>query len=350
MRKLLMLLTSLIVFFVVGCSNEGAGSGGTSNNSQESNSSETIEFRIGTGNNESHPHYHGMVKLKEVLEEEGGDRFDVKFFLNSTVGDDREMIEGLQMGTLDATIPAVGVVSNFVTDFEIFNFPFLFPNEEVADEVLGGPTGQQILDRLQEQGQGVLGMDYWEQGFFLLTNSSREVKTLEDLKGLSIRTIENEIQVDTLRALGANPTPMPWGELFTAMQQGVVDGQQNPIANIHSAKFYEVQDYLTITNHHYGPSIFLVSEIFWNKLSEEEQQLVDKAIKAGNTEAKRVMREQNAAQLQEVEEYGMTITELDDSEIDRMRELAQPVIEKYSEEIGKDFVNEFYQAVEDAQK
>ncbi|MET3507350.1 DctP family TRAP transporter solute-binding subunit [Halalkalibacter oceani] len=347
MNKFLGLLTSLlIVLLIVGCSSENTDS---SNGSQDADATEKIEFRIGTGNNESHPHYQGLVKLKEVLEEEGGDRFDVQFFLNATVGDDREMIEGLQMGTLDATIPAAGVVSNFVPEFEIFNFPFLFPNEEVADEVLAGPAGREILDQLQEQGQGVMGMDYWEQGFFLLTNSSHEVKTLEDLEGLTIRTIENEIQVDTLRALGANPTPMPWSELFTAMQQGVVDGQQNPIANIHSAKFYEVQDYLTITNHHYGPSIFLVSEIFWGKLSEEEQQLVDKAIKSGNEEAKRVMREQNAAQLQEVEESGVVITELDDSEFDRMRELTQPVVEKFSEAIGKEFVDRFYQAVEDAQ-
>ncbi len=347
MRKTLALLFIAIVFFVVGCSSNKVEK--PSGDNQEVDSTEKIKFGIGTGNNEEHPHYKGIVKIKEILEEEGGDRFDVQIFPNSTVGDDREMIEGLQMGTLEATIPAVGVVANFVPEFEIFNFPFLFPNEQVADEVLGGATGKEILGKLQEQNQGLVGVDYWEQGFFLLTNNKHEVKTVEDIKGLKIRSIENGIQLDTLRALGANPTPMAWSELFTAMQQGVVDGQQNPIANIYSAKFYEVQDYLTITNHHYGPSIFLVSEIFWNKLSDEEKGLVEKAIKSGNDEAKRIMREEAAAQLQEIEQKGITVTELEESELEKMHELVQPVIDKYSKEIGEEFVDRFYQAIEAAQ-
>ena len=176
-----------------------------------------------------------------------------------------------------------------------------------------------------------------------------KLTTLDDINGLKIRSIENEIQLETLRALGANPTPMPWSELFTALQQGVVDGQQNPIANIYSAKFYEVQDYLTLTNHLYGPSIFLVSEIFWNKLLEEDQALVEKAIKAGNDEAKRIMRGENEKQLQEMEDYGLTVTELDESELEKMQDAVQPVIDQYSEQLGKEFVDSFYQAIEDAQ-
>lgn len=353
-KKILTLITLVIVLFVAGCSSGDNNSVNNetsepSSDNQASNSTEKIEFRVGTGNNEEHPHYKGIVKIKEVLDEEGDGRFDVQIFPNATVGDDREMIEGLQMGTLDATIPAVGVVSNFVSEFEILNFPFLFPNEEVADEVLGGPAGKELLDKLQEQDQGLIGVDYWEQGFLHLTNNSHEVKTLDDINGLKIRSIENEIQLETLRALGANPTPMPWSELFTALQQGVVDGQQNPIANIYSAKFYEVQDYLTLTNHLYGPSIFLVSEIFWNKLSEEDQALVEKAIKAGNDEAKRIMRGENEKQLQEMEDYGLTVTELDESELEKMQDAVQPVIDQYSEQLGKEFVDSFYQAIEDAQ-
>lgn len=343
MRKYIILCAVILTLLISGCSSN-------TENVDTENTDDTIKFRVGMGNSEDHQHYAGLEKMIEVLEEESGGKFDVEIFANATLGDDREMMEGLQAGTLDATLPAVGVVSNFVTEFEIFNFPFLIPDHETVDNLIESPEIEDLLNKFEETGQGMVGMDIWEQGFLQLTSSKHEINSIEDMKGLKIRAMENDIQLDTLKHLGANPTPMAYSELFTALQQGAVDGQQNPISNIYSDKLYEVQDNVTMTNHHYGPSIFLVSEQFLDKLSDEEREILENAIFEGNKKAKEVSREQESEQIEKIKEAGLKVIDLDEKEIEKMEEEVQPLIDKYRKELGEEFVDDFYQAVEDASK
>lgn len=351
----IMVLISLLLV-ACGNTNNTSTSGGTEQNSGNvassenekptaNESTEKMTFRIGIGLSESHPQYKGLVKFKEVLEAESNGKYDVQIFANGTVGDDRSMMEMLQLGTLDATNPATAVIANFVPEFAVFDFPFLFPNEQVADQVLDGPVGQELLDKLQAQ--GIVGLNYWELGFLNITNSKREVRTSEDFKGLKIRTMENQVHLDTLRALGANPTPMAFSELFTALQQGTVDGQQNPPATVVAQKFYEVQPYMTLTQHVYGPFVFMMSKMYWDKLSDEDKQLFMKAANAGRDEERRLIREENMQNLKTLEEQGMSIVELAPGEREKLQQLVQPVIDQYADSVGRDLVDKIYRAVEE---
>ena len=304
---------------------------------------EKIVMRIGIGQSDVHPQYAGLVKFKEIVEAETNGKFEVQINHSGTVGDDRGMMEMLQLGTLDGTCPSSAPVVNFCKDFMIFDFPFLFADYDEVDRVLDGEVGRELLDKLN--GTGLVGMNFWELGFLSITNSKQPVETLEDLKGLKIRTMENEVQMDCLEAWGANPSPLAFSELFTALQQGTFDGQQNPFASINSMKFYEVQDHLAVTDHVYNPFIFLISQKFWDKLTPEEQEIFQKAADAGRDEERRLVREQNASLLSDLEGYGMQVTYLSDADKETMKELAQPIVDKFSKEMDEAFVGRFYDAV-----
>ncbi|MFS8512164.1 MAG: DctP family TRAP transporter solute-binding subunit, partial [Planifilum fulgidum] len=218
--------------------------------------------------------------------------------------------------------------------------------EEEADAVLDGPLGQKILDKLPEH--GLVGLTYWENGYRNLTNSRRPVKRAEDFRGLKIRTMQTDVHLDAFKALGSNPTPMPFSEVFTALESGTVDGQENPLATIVSNKFYEVQDYLSLTEHVYTPFVFLVSKSFWDRLSPEDQQLIrEAAIEAGKYE-RELNRKANAEALEELKKQGIKINEVSPEERERMKQIIQPVIEKYRNKLGEDLVRQLFEEVEKA--
>lgn len=345
-KTIILLLVFSLIFAMAACSTTKAADESadaetalTDNNTSE----EKVIMRIGIGQSDTHPQYAGLVKFKEEVEANTNGKFEVQINHSGTVGDDRGMMEMLQLGTLDGTCPSSAPVVNFCKDYMIFDFPFLFGDYEDVDRVLDGQLGQELLDKLD--GTGMVGMNFWELGFLSITNSKHPVETLDDMKGLKIRTMENEVQMDCLEAWGANPSPLAFSELFTALQQGTFDGQQNPFASIYSMKFYEVQDYLTVTNHVYNPFIFLISQSFWDKLTPEEQEIFQAAADAARDEERRLVREQNDNLLSELEEYGMQISYLGEDDIEEMKEIAQPIVDKFSQQMDADFVSRFYEAV-----
>ncbi|MDC3412190.1 TRAP transporter substrate-binding protein [Aquibacillus sp. 3ASR75-11] len=347
-----LILTALLVFVLAACgSNEEGTNESGSNGTDEDNGEKTTEtktIRAGIGLNEDHPQYKGLLKFKEIVEEKTDGAIKVETYASGQLGDDRTMTEALQLGTQEVTIPSTAPLANFVPEFSVFDFPFLFPNEEVADEVLDGEVGQKFLDKLEDQ--NLVGLAYWENGFRNLTNSERPVATAADFDGLKIRTMENNLHLEAFRALGANPTPMAFTELFTAMQQGTVDGQENPFATIYLSKFYEVQDYVSNTNHIYSPFVFLMSKSFYDGLTEEQQTIVkEAAVEAGQYERK-LNREANDKYLDNLIEEGMTYTEITPEARQEMIDLIQPVIDKYAKEIGEDTVQEVYDAIDEASK
>lgn len=357
----------VLALVVVGCGSNEAGSG-TSNDSSKNTSSNTKDttpsekesepaketkaevkvINAGLGLNDQHPQYFGLMKFKEIVEEKTNGEIEVKAFHSGQLGDDRTMTEALQLGSQEVTIPSTAPLANFVSEFTIFDFPFLFPNEEVADVVLDGPVGQKILDMLESQ--DLVGLAFWENGFRNVTNSKRPIAGLEDFKGLKLRTMENEMHLEAFRALGANPTPMAFTELFTAMQQGTVDGQENPFATIYLSNFYEAQDHVSNTNHVYSPFVFLMSKSFYDDLTAEQQVIVrEAAIEAGKHE--RVLnREANNKYLDELIAKGMTYTEISPEEQAKIQKAVQPVIDTFSEKIGQEIVDEVYNAVKEASK
>jgi TRAP-type transport system periplasmic protein len=352
MKKKLGLLfsTAILALGIVGC-----GGGATPAPETPAPGGDTTEaptevktMRAGIGLNDQHPQYKGLVKFKELVEEQTNGAIIVETYHSGQLGDDRTMTEALQLGSQEITIPSTAVIANFIPEFSVFDIPFLFPNEEVADAVLGGDVGEELLSRLADQ--RLVGLGYWENGFRDLTNSRHPVATVDDFKGLKIRTMENQLHLEAFRALGANPTPMAFTELFAAMQQGTVDGQENPYATIYLQKFYEVQQYVSDTHHIYSPWVFLVSKSFFDGLTPEQQEIVTNAAYEAGAFQRNMNRETAAEYLANLQAEGMTFTEVSPEARQEMVDTVAPVIEKFADQIGRDVVDAVFQAVAEAQQ
>lgn len=273
------------------------------------------------------------LKFKEVVEAESGGELTVSIYPNAQLGDERNLLESMRMGVVDSAIITGGPIMNFMPKFGVFDLPFLFSTPEQAYRVLDGEIGKKMLEEMAQHGWK--GLAYGERGFRNLTNSKHPVSTPEDMKGLKIRLMQNPVYVDSFRALGANAVPMAWTEALTALQQGAIDGQENPLNVIVSFNLFESQKYLAITRHAYAPNVIMMSMKTWEKLSPELQSIVqDAAVKAA--EANRAYdNEKEAEWLQFLKDKGMEVTTPDTA---AFREAVKPVYEKYEEEFGKELV------------
>jgi tripartite ATP-independent transporter DctP family solute receptor len=223
---------------------------------------------------------------------------------------------------------ATSTLAGIVKEFGLLDFPFIVSTAEQADQLLDGPLGQQLLDKLSAH--GLIGLAFWENGFRNVTNSKRPINKPEDLDGLKIRVMPNPVYLDSFKAVKANPVPLAFGELFTALESKAVDAQENPYAIIVSNKFYEVQKFLSITNHTYNAFAVIVSKKFWDKLSAVEQKILkDSALQARDYE-RQISRQASVKALATLKTNGMTINEFASSEAQRMRQVLVPVMDKFS--------------------
>lgn len=241
---------------------------------------------------------------------------------------------GAQEMMVGSTAPLAGMVK----EFGVFDLPFLFNSEKEADAVLDGQLGQDLLKKLEAK--GLVGLVYWENGFRNMTNSKRPIVRAEDMQGIKLRVMQNQIALGVFNTLGANAVPMPFSELFTALETRTVDGQENPITTIQSSKFYEVQPYLTITRHVYTPWVVLASKKWWDKLSPDEQRLVRQAAEASRDFERKDSRADSLKAMGTLEQAGMKINTVSPEEVARMREKVQPVVDKYTQELGPDLIQQ----------
>jgi tripartite ATP-independent transporter DctP family solute receptor len=255
------------------------------------------------------------------------------------------MISSLQGGTLEMTVPDTSTLvgSAGLEPFGLINLPFLFDKAEQADTLLDGPFGQKLMAKLPEK--GLVGLGFWENGFRQVTNSRRQINTAADFAGLKLRVIQNPLFIATFTALGVSAQPMPFPEVYTALEQGVVDGQENPLATILSSKFYEVQDNVVISNHIYSVWALLMSKKFWDKLSPEEQQLITEAAKEATAAEREIIRTYSANALEELKSEGMKVTTLPDAEMAKLREMTKPVWDKFTKEFGQESADEMLTAL-----
>lgn len=268
---------------------------------------------------------------KEVEKRTDG-RYKVETFYNGSLGGERESIEAVQLGTQALTFSSTGPVPNFVPETKILDIPFLFRDKAHARAVLDGPIGDDLLKKFDARGFKALA--WAENGVRHMTNSRREVHTPEDLKGLKMRTMENPVHITAYKALGIVPTPMAFPEVFTALQQGTVDGQENPLSVIMSAKFDQVQKYLSLTGHVYSPAIFLMNKAEYDKLKPEDQKAFVEAAKAA-VQANRARVDQDDANgVAELRRRGMDVSE----NIDKSKFVAKlaPVEAQFEKQFGKD--------------
>jgi tripartite ATP-independent transporter DctP family solute receptor len=293
-------------------------------------------FRFATQGPEGHPSVPGMRKFAELVEAKSGGKMHVKLFLAGVLGSDQANISAIQGGTLDMAVMNSGILASVVKELALFDFPFLFSNAKEADAVCDGPIGKKLHAKLEEK--GLVGLAYWELGFREITNSKRAINKIQDLEGLKLRVIPNPININWTKALGINPTPLSFPELYGAMEQKAVDGQENPVGVIASNKFWEVQKYIVLTNHQYNPQSVIFSKKLWDTLNQGERKILeDSALEAAKTQREKT-REMAANNLEQLKKNGMTATTLPAADMVQLREKMKPVIEKYTANVGADLV------------
>ena len=259
-------------------------------------------------------------------------RYSCQHFANSALGGEREMIEAVQLGTQDLVNTSTGPLGNFVPEVKIFDIPFLFRGYDHARHTMDGPIGQNVLKAMQSK--GLIGLAWTENGFRHMTNSKHAIVTAADAGGLKMRTMENKVHMAGYKTFGILPTPMPFPELFTALQQGTVDGQENPIPVILSAKFAQVQKYLSLTGHVYSPAVIILSPTVWNKLSDADKKVfTDAAVKAGAAQRKKV-NDDEANGIAQLKKDGMQVVEKVDGE--SFRKAVAPAYAEFAKEFGAD--------------
>ena len=300
-----------------------------------------VTLRLAHVVNEQDGFHIAAVKFQELVEERTQGAVSIDIYPNASLGDERTLLEGMQIGSIDMGLITNGPVANFVEEMAVFELPFLFPSPEAAYGVLDGPIGQELLDKLADV--NLKGLAYAERGFRNLTNSQRPVNSPDDLDGLRIRVMENPVYTDTFRELGANAIPMAWTEALTAMQQGTIDGQENPVNVIHSFNLDETQAYMTLSRHTYAPAIFVMGMPVWNQLPEAAHEvLIDAAQEAAEHE-RRMNAEMEADQLAALRDAGMEINDTPD--LEAFQAAVAPVYDKYGDQFG-DYLERIQAALE----
>lgn len=279
------------------------------------------------------PQGQGAVKFAELVKQKSGGKMDVRLFAGGTLGGDLQTVSALQGGTIDLTVLNAGLLVGLDKQFALLDLPFLFNTPEEADAIVDGPIGQKLVKGLEEK--GLMGLGYWELGFRQTTNSRRPITKVEDFKGLKLRVLQSPLFIDLFNKLGANAVPLPFPEVYAALEQKVVDGQENPYPTILGAKLSEVQKYLSNTRHIYNAQAFLISKKTWDGLSAEQRKIISDSAMEAQAFQRKFSRDSMNAALAELKKSGMEANDLSPAEMNRLREAVKPVIDKFSKESGE---------------
>ncbi len=309
---------------------------------------QTIELKLGfvTAASETDPYYISSKKFAELVDSYTKGKYKVNLFPSGQLGNESEMIKNLTMGTMDFGLITNAPVGSFVNAFMVFDLPFIFPSAEVAHKVLDGETGQMLLSKLDKL--QIVGLGYSEGGFRHMINNVKPITTPEDTKGIKFRVMTTPIYIGLFQSLGSNAVPMPWGEVFTAVQQKVIDGLEIPIPVIYANKYHEVAKYLSLTGHTYSPLIFMCSEQRWKKFTAEEKDLVKKAAAEASAFNRNALKGINADILKKLAAAGMVVNEI--SNKTPFQDAVKPMYTKFEGEIGKDVLNAVVKARDAASK
>ena len=293
-------------------------------------------LKFATQNPKGHPIVVGMEKFAEALGAKSGGRIKLSLFPGGVLGGDAHNVSALQGGTIDLVSLNAGILASQAKEFAVFDFPFMFASSQEADAVVDGPFGKMMFGKLDVK--GMHGLAYWELGFRSLTTSRRPLQKVDDIAGLKLRVIPNAINIDWVTALGANPTPLAFPEVYAALEQRAIDGQENPFTVIAANKFYEVQKHLAITNHQYNPQAVIVSKKLWDALSDTEKKLFTEAAAVATAEQRKAAREQAGQALETLKKNGMLVTEFSPAETAKFRDKMKPVLDKHAAIVGPEVV------------
>lgn len=307
-----------------------------------------IKAKLGTSLPDTHPQTIGARKFAEIVDKKSSGRIKITVYSAAQLGSDQQMQAALRGGTQEFTVPSTATLANLIKEFGVIGLPFSFANEKQADAVLDGPFGQSLLSRLPEK--DLIGLGFWENGFRNFTNSKRPINRADDLSGLKVRTMQNNLYIDLFNGLGANAVPMPVNELFTALETRAVDAQENPFTVVHAQKFYDVQKYLSTTGHAYDALVLISSKKFWDGLKPEDRTTIQDAAREATLFQRQTSRELNTRMRGELVKLGMQVNDVSDVERQRMREKLAPVIAKHQAAVGEETAKAFFDAIAKAPK
>jgi tripartite ATP-independent transporter DctP family solute receptor len=305
-------------------------------------------IRWGHLNNTDHPVSFGVKKFAEILLAKSGGKLNVREFASSQLGNELQQQSALRGGTQEMLSASTTSLATVVPEFGLLDFPFIVSTTEQADALVQGAFGKAMLDVLPQR--GLIGLGYWGLGFRNVTNSKHPIAKVEDFAGLKLRVIPNPVYLESFSAFKANPIPMAFGELYSALETRTVDGQENPYTVILSNKFYEVQKYVSATGHTFTQNIIIVSKIFWDKLSPVEQRMLQEAYAESREYQKEQTRLQTEKALSELQAKGMQYNAVAPAELERMRQAVQPVVAKVSANLKPETVKLFNEELDRIRK
>jgi tripartite ATP-independent transporter DctP family solute receptor len=350
MKKVLAMCISVLLvmsLLLTGCSgqkNEETKQAPSQEQKQETEKKEdkkpekVVKLKMGHVVADTHPWQKGALKFAELVAEKTNNTVQIEVFSNSTLGNDRDLVEGMQMGSVDFALVA-GVLGNFYEGIQLLELPYLFENQDHLRKVIYGPVGEEIKQNLQSKA-GIIGLEFWERGPRQLT-TNKAINSVEDIQGLKIRVPEIPPMVAAWKAMGANPTPMAFGELYTALQQHIVDAQENPFVNIATARFDEVQSHLAVTEHVFGYVLHVMSEKTYNKLTPEQQKAIREAAKEAMEYENKIVTENEGKLLEELKSRGMQVTYPDK---EGFKNKARTVHQEFADKYGKDLYEKIINA------
>lgn len=305
-------------------------------------------MKVGLGVPESHFEVRAMKEFKKYVEEKTQGEILVDLYPATQLGNDKEVLEAIKVNVAHMNLPGPAVLGNFVKDFSIVSLPYLFATQEIADKVCDGPWGQKLLSKLDAA--GFVGLGFGDFGYRHVTNNVRPITRLEDFKGLKLRVMQNPSHIAVFRSLGANPTAMAFSEVFSALQQGVIDGQENPLKNITSNKLTEVQKHLTLTRHVYEWIIFVVGKRFYDGLTPEQRKTLQEAAIIARDYMRNAVVADDAEALEEIRKAGLVVTELTPGEFARIQETATKTVVEEANKINPQLYKELVEAIAAAGK
>lgn len=332
MRVVLLLIFVLLATSLTGCGQKNqSNSGGKNENSIVLKASHVLQ--------EEHPYHDGFLKMKEIVEQKTNGEVQIEVFANAVLGEETESVEKMIKGTIDMATLSPSGMTTLVKEYYACDLPFNFRNEEEARAFYDGEIGDILFEKTEEI--GLVGLAWWEYGFRNVCNGKVPVRTPEDMKGLKIRIQNSPVHIATMKALGANPVPLGFSEVYTSLQQGVIDGWETPPIAILTGRYYEVQDYYSLTGHFYDPSPVYISKKTWDKLTPEQQEILKEAAIEARDYMRELISEQTDKAIEEIKEKGMEVIEINEEEYKAFQEATKDVYKEFENEIGKEFLDNF---------
>lgn len=332
MRKISFIFGLIAILLLVACGEDSSSLGG----GEVKEEKDTYTITVSNSVEEDSALHKGLMKFKEVAEEKSDGQLKVEVFSNAELyASEREAIEAVQAGNIEVTSPATAPLSNFVKEFMLLDFLFVFDNIDEANDALDGELGQVLREKLEEN--QLKGIGWGSAGMTQMTNNVKPIESIEDFKSLKLRTMENNIHLDSLKELGANPQPYAFGELYSALQQNIFDGMQTTAQLIESSKIYEVQKYLTIMDHSFTAEALIMNKEFYDSLPENLQLVVDEAGEAFTDYERQISKEYDKEAIKYLEEQ-LEVNILSEETKAEIVEALQPVYEKYEKELGSELM------------